>query len=147
MHANENRERNARAISTAGEAGATVNFEPAVLTIARHRSTEAMRTLFLSSLLALLATAVLAVADARACDCECDEDSDCHGLELCNLATNECQRPTDECACDADCDDGLFCNGTERCDLFAGCVAGEEIDCSEGDSECSCGVCDEEIQG
>ena len=106
-----------------------------------------MRSLFLSSLLALVAAGFLVTADARACDCECDEDSDCHGLELCNLATNKCERPTDECINDDDCNDGIFCNGRESCDLFAGCVAGDEVDCSEGNSECSCGVCDEEIQG
>ena len=112
MHANENLDSKALSISTPGATDASVGFEPGDPTDRGLRRISAMRALFLSSLMALVATGFLAVADARACDCECDEDSDCHGLELCNLEMNKCERPTDECACDADCSDGVFCNGT-----------------------------------
>jgi hypothetical protein len=59
-----------------------------------------------------------------------------------------CDEASDSCgheASDVTCDDGEFCSGVEKCDPLSGCVAGDQpLDCSDLDSFCGIGICDEQ---
>jgi hypothetical protein len=96
----------------------------------------------------------------------CNDGSYCNGIETCDsisgcvpgsspcvdgvaCTVDGCDEATDSCTHEvsqAACDDGLFCNGTESCDPVTGCTAGEPLDCSDADSTCGVGTCDEATQ-
>jgi hypothetical protein len=42
-----------------------------------------------------------------------------------------------------DCDDSLACDGVEDCDGELGCQAGDSVDCSSLDADCTVGSCEE----
>ncbi|MBN2498153.1 MAG: hypothetical protein JXR96_26420 [Deltaproteobacteria bacterium] len=46
------------------------------------------------------------------------------------------------CSADADCDDGVACNGVETC-IGGICAYGETVDCTQLDSDCARGECNE----
>ncbi len=49
------------------------------------------------------------------------------------------------CTSDADCSDGIFCNGAETC-VSGACIAGNPVDCSPLDSQCTKGACNEDAK-
>ncbi len=100
------------------------------------------------------AAAPLACDDGLYCNGEerCDPASGClAGTPPCDdgIACTQdcCHEDTRECGhapADARCDDGNACNGAEHCDVDAGCqFENSEVDCTELDSVCGAGVCDE----
>jgi hypothetical protein len=94
-------------------------------------------------------------------DNQCNDGLFCNGTETCDAQTDACA-PGDpvtcpqgqfcsntfnrcvQCEINADCDDGLFCNGTETCDEGL-CQDGNPVNCSHLNTECTVGVCDEDL--
>ncbi|MFT4571388.1 MAG: hypothetical protein ACI8TX_001683 [Hyphomicrobiaceae bacterium] len=73
---------------------------------------------------------------------DCDDAVGCTD-DSCDELGDACvQAPSD-----ATCDDGAFCNGDETCDLVSDCQAGVATDCTDLDSACTSGVCDDGVDG
>jgi hypothetical protein len=105
--------------------------------------------------------------DSAGCvsDTDCDDGAFCNGTETCGVnrscsagtapcndgvgcTIDACDEDTDVCEfipADLSCDDGSACNGFEFCDPSLDCIAtpGAPIDCSDLNSVCGVGVCDD----
>ncbi len=70
-------------------------------------------------------------------DPDCDDGVACT-VDECNEALDICDHIPNNTACS----NGLFCDGMEVCDLIAGCVDGNDPDCSDGVA-CTTDTCNE----
>jgi hypothetical protein len=70
-------------------------------------------------------------------DGQCDDGVDCT-VDSCDTTLGRCRFNPD----DDNCPDPVFCDGKERCDVRAGCVSGEPVTCSDGNT-CTIDRCDE----
>jgi len=91
--------------------------------------------------------------DGNACtDDECDGDGACvHPANTASCDDGDACTIGDACSDEGcagtspvDCDDGVACNGVEGCDAELGCQAGESVDCSSLDTDCTAGSCNED---
>ncbi|MCA9516709.1 MAG: hypothetical protein KC635_17325 [Myxococcales bacterium] len=80
---------------------------------------------------------------------DCDDNVACT-LDACDPGAGSCVHDPAPCECqsDDDCDDHDDCTGDETCDPDLGtCVAGTRVDCSQFDTACLRGTCDQDVLG
>ena len=68
----------------------------------------------------------------------CSDGVDCT-VDACNETSDQCTHQTNNAACS----DGSFCDGVETCNAVTGCVAGVAVNCSNLNTACGTGVCNE----
>jgi hypothetical protein len=71
---------------------------------------------------------------------DCSDGVSCT-VDVCDDASNSCTSTPD----DGLCDDDSFCNGAETCDATLDCLSGTAVDCSDLDTDCLEGQCDDGV--